>query len=319
MKNIKNGAKHEKEKKSVSVPAEKIRSKDTEENGLPFKKVLYGYDPDEVASYIGEMNHTAEASAKNYELKLSSIKEELVLSNRERDFYAEKYRASKDSSAKEPLKPAESRDDEYEAIIARYKTELEQAKEEIARHGVEGGENANAVKELSKENEALNKKAEILSRENGELSVKAQKYDELLADYGAVVAQLEQLKAEREGKEAMLAEASAELEGRLAEIQKISEENENSKKRLAELEAENGVLTQRAEEKEKEILRLKELNKTQAYESAERISVLENECAAGRLAMQKEQKLHAYHIGQAELTLAELAKQIEQIKQSFAD
>lgn len=316
MKNSKNEVKHEKGK-AAAVPAEKVRK--DEENGLPFKKVLYGYDPAEVASYIVDMKETAEASAKNYELKLSSIKEELVLSNRERDFYAEKYRVSKSAPAEASAPRAESRDDEYEAIIARYKNELEQAKADAARLSNAEDERENEWALLKEENEALRKKLDALTRENSGLNAKAQQYDKLFADYGEAAAQLEQLKAQCEAKTAQIGEIRAELEEKLAVILTNSDELEALKKKLAELEAESGVLVQRAEEKETEILRLKELNKSQAYESAEKISLLENECAAGRLAMQKEQKLRAYYIGQAEMTLAELAKQVEQIKNTLAE
>lgn len=316
MKNSKNEAKHEKGKASI-VPAEKVRK--DEENGLPFKKVLYGYDPAEVASYIVDMKETAEASAKNYELKLSSMKEELVLSNRERDFYAEKYRAGRSESAKAPAPRAESRDEEYEAIIARYKNELEQAKADMARLSTAGDERETESAVIREENAELRKKLDALTRENNALNAKAQQYDTLFADYGEATAQLEQLKAQCEAKTVQIDEIRAELEEKLAVILANSDEIETVKKKLAELEAESGVLVQRAEEKEAEILRLKELNKSQAYESAEKISLLENECAAGRLAMQKEQKLRAYYIGQAEMTLAELAKQVEQIKNTITE
>ena len=62
---------------------------------LPFKKALYGYDPEDVAAYIDEMSTTYESSMRIHEGKLSSLKEELLLSNRERDAYSEKYRACK--------------------------------------------------------------------------------------------------------------------------------------------------------------------------------------------------------------------------------
>ena len=66
------------------------RGKEKEKNETLFKKVLYGYDPEEVASYIEDINNTYESAARMQEAKLSSIKEELVLANRERDFYSEK-------------------------------------------------------------------------------------------------------------------------------------------------------------------------------------------------------------------------------------
>ena len=65
------------------------RGKESGENETLFKKVLYGYDPDEVTYYINELNHTYQTESRMHESKLSSLKEELVLSNRERILYIE--------------------------------------------------------------------------------------------------------------------------------------------------------------------------------------------------------------------------------------
>jgi hypothetical protein len=82
--------KPEDNKKAISgnsIPSEKAQNNNDIIGELPFKKVLYGYNPEEVSSFIDELTKTHEASSKLHESKLSSLKEELVLSNRERDYY----------------------------------------------------------------------------------------------------------------------------------------------------------------------------------------------------------------------------------------
>lgn len=316
MKNSKNG------KASPEVNSEKIRNKNTDNGGLAFKKVLYGYDPEEVASYINELSETAEASAKNYELKLSAIKEELVLSNRERDSYAEKYRKSKMIQKPAETKKTEDKTD-FEKIIAEYKSKLEQAvsenallSEKLAEKG-QDDEKEKIITALESENSDLRKTADTLKNEKSSLSAKAEKYDGLFEQYSTLLSQLELLKAENESKSARLEEKETELAKKLDELKAVQGEYEESKKKSAEYEAEKTVLECRISEFEKENAKLKETGEAQAKEYAEKITLLENECATGRLEMQKEQKLRAYHISQAENAVAEISRQLEQIKNSL--
>ena len=85
--------------KTNTKPAENQKKnapqKEKAQGELPFKKALYGYDPDEVAAYIDEISTTYASSMRIHESKLSSLKEELLLSNRERDSYSEKYKECK--------------------------------------------------------------------------------------------------------------------------------------------------------------------------------------------------------------------------------
>ena len=77
------------------------------------------------------------------------------------------------------------------------------------------------------------------------------------------------------------------------------------------------MLEKRAAENETEIVRLKDVNKQQAFECAEKINALENEHARQRLESQKDLKVHSYYIEQAQLTLTELQKQMDRIKDSL--
>lgn len=315
-----------------NLPSEKIRNKDKENRELNFKKVLYGYDPEEVASYIDELNETYESSSRIHESKLSSLKEELVLSNRERDSYGEKYRACKAKldAASRPPEPKEEKEDksaEYEAVIAGLKEKIEQMKSENSRlqQAADQGTNktfdefTGRIAALENENRQMGIRADSLKRENSQLLASAQKYDGLFCEYNAVLSQVELLKAELASKENEIQLLKEETEAKISEINGLSSENEENKKKAAELEVENGVLKRRIEENKEEISRLKNVNKKQAYEYADKINSLESEQAKSKLEMQKELKLHDYYINQAELTLAEFTKQMEQIKQSLHD
>ena len=110
---------------------------------------------------------------------------------------------------------------------------------------------------------------------------------------------------------------NSQLDAKSDEIKSVYAESEDVKKLNAELEIKCSVLEKRAAENETEIARLKDANKQQAFECAEKINALENEHARERLESQKELKLHSYYIEQAQLTLTELTKQMEQIKGSI--
>ncbi len=290
---------------SEKAPSDKIRSKDAADGEFGFKKVLYGYDPEEVASYISELNKTYVAATRNYESRLSSIKEELQISNRERDSYSEKYKAVKAEleNAKQGIPEQVIIEDtgaseEYDRVIAVLKEKLEQ---------------------LQAENSALSEKMAVFERENSQIPVLVQKYDSLFADYKDITAQLEASKSDNAKYETELQIAKQGLEEKTLEFIELSAQADEDKKKTAEFEVKNGILVRQIEENESEILRLKELNKNQAYEYADKVGQLESEHTRSKLALQRELKLQDYYISQAELTLSELTKQMEQIKQSFSE
>ncbi len=316
------------EKNAQSIPSDKIRGKDKTERELPFKKVLYGYDPDEVASYISELSESYEASARIHESKISSIKEELVLSNRERDSYIKKYKDCAERLNAEQ-KPAveETKVDksaEYEAVIARLKEKLERAENKNAQ--LNQSDNSGVLDEyigkiaaLEEENRRLGFRLKTAEQENAQMLDLSQKHDALLNDYNAACAQLEISKAETASKESENLALSEEFDRKIDEFNSLASENESFKKKFAELEAENGVLSKSLEESKSEILHLKDINKTQAYEYADKINALESEHAKTDLAMKKELKLHDYYINQAETALAQLTEQMEQLKLSMGN
>lgn len=319
--------------KAENIPSEKIRGKDKEERELTFKKVLYGYDADEVASYIKELCETYESAARIHESKISSMKEELVLSNRERDSYIRKYKecaAKLNSDSAAPIiiqKDKEDKSSEYEAVIAALKGKLERAENEIEQLKQSDSRDSNKaldeyisrIGELEKENREINNRSDALQKENMQMLELNEKYSALVEEIDAVSAQLEISKAECSSKDAEINILKEEFERKIDENNALTSENESFKKKVSELEIENGVLAKHLEEDKEEIIRLKDINKQQAYEYADKINLLESEQAKSKLAMQKELKLHDYYINQAEITLAELTKQMEQVKQSLND
>ncbi len=304
------------------------RSKEKEKNDTLFKKVLYGYDPEEVASYIEDINNTYESAARMQEAKLSSIKEELVLANRERDFYSEKFNECNsrlDKLVESGAKTHRDNSAEYEETIAALRKKLELSEKENenlrqaaqSQHETKALEYTDRIAALEKEKAQLSQALQTLRNENGELAVVSEKYNSLFDSYNSVLSQYELLKSQLLTKEEELKSVSLQLEDKSDEIRSLYAECEDVKKLNAELEVRYSVLEKRAAENEDEIARLKDVNKQQAFECAEKINALENEHARERLDSQKELKLHGYYIEQAQLTLAELTKQMEQIKSSL--
>lgn len=292
-KNVINGAE--------TAPSD-IRVKDGGERELDFKKVLYGYDPDEVKAYIDEMNKTHGAAVRNYESRLSSVKEELLLSNRERDSLNAKYRKFQVKAADDvTVYAAEDTQDESKKLreallVIQEKLEQTQAEKEL----------------LEKRNRELKSASE-------EAETAAKKYDSLAREFRELASCNELLTAEISEKEKTYQALLSELEDKKEKIDILLGEAETAKRMSADFEIKNGVLARQLEEKEAENAMLKEQNRAQAYDYAEKLNSLESEQAQNRLAAQKDMQLREYFINRAELTLAELTKQMEQIKQSFGD
>ena len=333
MKKAKNETAKNNEKapeKAKDIAVDIIRDKEDSTDDLGFKKVFHGFDPDEVMAYINELRQSVESSTRMHESKLSSLKEELVLSNRERDSYAEKYRMCMAGFAKaeqEKEKEKEDKTAEYEAVIAQLKERnerLEQDNLQLRETAERGGrmlteEYLGRISSLENENKQLSVRLDFLKRESDEMGAVSQKYDELFVQYNTISAQHELVKAEVQAKDNEAKLLRDELERKATELNENINETEKVKRALAQLEIESNVIRQRLEENEAEITRLRDVNQAQAVEYAEKISALESKIAAERLAAEKQRKLRDYYVEQAQLTLAELSKQMEQIKTSMGE
>lgn len=303
-----------------SIPSDKIRSKENSQQDLLFKKVLYGFDPDEVSSYISELSRTYESSLKIQEAKLSSLKEELVLANRERDLYIGKYKETQSEAAAAQTPQQDSKNDEIESVVCALERKIQQLENENKelKNNIADNKTDDSSSYISKIS-ALETSVKALEKENSQLKAEVQKSEALRKEYNDVFSQLETARAQLAATERELNEKAVRINEDAQQINTINAENEKLKKLSAELEIKNSVLDKRAAESEEEFIRLKDENKTLVFENAEKINAIENERAKEKLAMQKELKLYGYYVDRAELTLAELSKQMEQIKQSLEE
>lgn len=307
------------------IPSEKINTDSNDERGLPFKKVLYGFNPEEVQAFISELTKRYEASLKLHESKLSTMKEELAFSNRERDLYIKKCKENQ-SQTRDKALPVEDEADEYNVIIA-------QLKESIGKLEAENEKLRNQQAAASSEYaEEYVKKIAILESENAEtknalVSEKA-KNEELtqqIEEYALISEECKSVKQELENTKSILLHCENDLKSKCDEAEEkdaklnvLTAEKNEAEKKITELEVKNNVLMQRIAESEEEISRLNETNKAIVFENAEKINALENEQTKIKLDFRKERKLYGYYVDRAELTIAELTKQIEKIKESIS-
>lgn len=309
--------------KTKAAADENIKNEAAEkaaEGTLSFKKVLYGFDPEEVIAFVNELIESNENAARLHESKLSSLKEELVLSNRERDSYSRELKTLR-SAQPQPVVEKIIVTDNNSADLAPLKEEIERLRaenfrlQEAAMHISNG--NDEKIASLEAENRELSVLADSLKRENAQLSAEAQRYNSLFEEYSGILKKSESIGAELESKSAEAEMLKGELAGKAEEIRLALDENREISQKAAELEVKNGILLQKAEENEAVIEHLREEGKAQAHESAEKISLLEAELSKSRLTVQKDIQLHEYYVSSAELAVAELSKQLEKIKQSF--
>lgn len=324
---VKNSStKPEDNKKAISgnsIPSEKAQINNDIIGELPFKKVIYGYNPEEVSAFIDELTKTHETSSKLHESKLSSLKEELALSNRERDYYKEKCKNNQ-ARITETDNSRENKNAEYESLIYKLQEKIKTLENENI-HLKNAPPSVNEelkdtylekIDELKTVNRELEDALNQIKTENEQLKNRLSKFDTLFDEHRKIQIQYEETKHR-------LSSTEKELDSRKNEILELSEkitdliaEKEENEKKISDLELQNDVLTRQANESDNELLALKQANQAIVLENAEKIKALESECATIRLNFRKEMKLYSYYIDRAELTVAELTKQMEQIKQS---
>ncbi len=320
-----------KQEKSAPVsgadfPSETVNIDTSDEKELPFRKVLYGYNPDEVQAFIAELTQSYEASFKLHESKLSALKEELAFSNRERDRYIEKCKEQKSKNGKS-TSSAEDKISEYETTIDLLNKKLRMLEAENERLTAEqtplptvsDESYSEKLRLLEDENKELRKALASAEKEKAELSRQLKNYEALSDGHKSVLQQLEETKSRLSSCEKELKEKCDEIEEINKKITYLTAEKKDSEKKISELEIQNSVFSKRIAECEEENSKLREANKAIIFENAEKINELESEHAKSKLAVQKELKLYGYYIERAELTVTELTKQIGQIKLSISN
>lgn len=305
-------------------PSETATADMPDERELPFKKVLYGYNPDEVQAFISELSQSYESSFKLHESKLSALKEELAFSNRERDRYIAKCKEQKSKNGKN-TSSSEDKIREHEATIETLNKKLRILETENERltaeqtplSAVSDESHSEKLRLLEDENKELKKALVSAEKEKAELSQQLKNQEALSDGHRSVLQQLEKTKALLSEREKELKEKCDEIEKMSKKITNLISEKKDSEKKISELEIHNSVFSKRIAECEEENSKLRETNKAIIFENAEKINELESELANSKLAVQKELKLYSYYIERAELTVAELTKQIGQISFSI--
>ncbi len=304
---------------NCNVPVEAA----TEESGMPFKKALYGYNPEEVNAFIAELRRAHETTLKLHEEKLASLKDDLALAMRERDYYIEKCKNQPQPPAKD-VQPADGKIAEYELTVAKLNKKLKEAEEENAflksRPQNDDSEITEAyikkIAELESRNNELKEKLESVSKENSHLSEQLKKTEALYNKQKASVLQLEETKARLASLENELNTKQEALKEQEEKTIAVSAEKEDLKSSLSELEIQNNIINRQLSEAQAETAALKQANKNLIFESAEKHSALENEFAGYKLAVHKELKLYGYYADRAEQTVAELTEQLARLRQS---
>ena len=299
-----------------NIPPENSRDVNDEKEPI-FKKTLYGYNPEEVDAFIEELNRTHEASLKLHESKLSSMKEELALANRERDYYINKLREQKSGSASENRADGE-KTAEANALILQLKEEVETLKSENEKLMVVPTDiYEEKISDLEMRNKELEMALLAANDENANISQQLKKHENLHDEHKAIMLQLENTKSLIASKEKELLSKDEEIREKNSKINLLVSEKEELKIKLSELEVQNSVLSGQVKENEAEISSLVEKNKTLVFENAEKINAVESDYAQKKLSVQKELKLYGYYLDRAELTVNELTKQIAQIRKSM--
>lgn len=293
--------------------------KTSAENSVAFKKVMRGFDPEEVFAYIDEMSRTMQDASKNYEMRMAEMKQELTLVSRERDNLAERCRELEGRpNIPEPQPvieeaPAEEKDDrKSKSEISRLKKQID-AERAVNAKAEENLNNANVqIETLTLQLQGCHEQIEALEKE-------AEKRNDFSSQYEDALAQIEKLKAdvskEKEEKELL----SAEIKATETHMKKTEDENGTLKTDLGRLNVENSLLSEKNEQYKKELANLKAEAKEKAYYYAEKLSEGEDALGQERMKLNKKLQMQAYHIEQAKAAVEELKNQLELINTSFGE
>lgn len=296
------------------------------EANIDFKKVMRGYDPDEVIAYISELSRTMQDASKLYEMRMAEMKQELALVNRERDnLRAQCEELKKNVSASppepkaEPVIIQESADGSSKELIENLQKKLDEEllAESAFRDGLKSAELH--ISELSSQ---LEEKENQLLRYQERISLleeQVNKQDSAQEQYEEALACIENLKSRISGLEEEKEHLITESQNAEAQYKKKFDETGSLKTELSRISVENSLLTEKNEQYKAEISELKSEAKNKAYEYAEKLSAEEDELNREKTALQKKLQLQNYHIEQAKSAVDELNRQIEQIRISFSE
>lgn len=290
-----------------------------------FKKSLYGYEIQDVDSYIEQQNENLVSVCRVYDAKIKDLKNELALCYRERDSLKVNYESCRKeletavSTARSEQNDADSQVKTAD-VYAEYEKNIGELNEKLAKALYENEKlagNQKQVADLTNKNALLEGELASLRQKNNDIRLELAKLVQLTAENERLFAENTALKAERADVEKKLSEAVKLSGEKEVELQKLTEESDIIKRDAAELEIKRSVLQKQSERDTAEIEKLREDNKKQAYEFASKVNQLESDYTNGRLAQQKQMQVHSYHIKQMEVAIEELNKQFSEVKISL--
>lgn len=299
------------------------------ENEIEFKRVLRGFDPDEVRAYIEEMNQSMQDASKNFEMRMAEMKQELTLVSREKENLRERC-AQLEAKPAEALpaepkpKPEPEPEPEKPKRGKSQQTQIDSLKKQLEEEKAISAESDERLKKAADEIEALNEQLRAAKQELAESSERMQELESMAEkslpmreQYEDCLVQIEKLKAEaasyQEETEMLKAESKATAE----HLKKTEDENSSLKTELSRINVENSILQKKNGQYRKELSELKAEAKSKAYDFAEKLSAGEDALRQEQMRLTKKLQVQTYHIEQAEAAVEELKKQLEQIKFSF--
>lgn len=295
---------------------------------VTFKKVMRGYDPAEVQAYIEEMNRTMQDASKNYEKRMAEMKSALALANRERDTIMARYGKEPAKSSKKAEQPQpdesqlvdvkfdESLLDEAQAEIAGLQRRLEEAQDASTRMEAEmqsklGDERA--------ARESLEKELEAACAQIDGMKQRCEQYESVQTQYEQALGTIEELKAKLQATQEEKELQGAEYATAQVHFEKVENENAALKTELSRVSVENALVKEKNEAHKKQIKQMKSEIKEKAYVYAEKLSAGEDELRQEQVKLQKKVQMQNYHIEQASAAVEELARQLQAIRESFAE
>lgn len=289
------------------------------ENSNAFKKVMRGFDPEEVLAYIDEMSRTMQDASKNYEMRMAEMKQELTLVSRERDNLAERCRELESRQCVPEPQPIPEEVSSEEKHDKKSKAQIDSLKKQLE---VERSANKTAEENLKNAGsriETLELQIQSCYEQIETLEKEAETKTDFSAQYEEALEQIEKLRSdiskEKEEKELLKAESRATEN----HLKKTEDENGKLKTDLGRLNVENSLLSEKNEQYKKELANLKAEAKEKAYYYAEKLSAGEDALGQERMKLKKKMQMQSYHIEQAKAAIEELESQLEQINISFDD
>lgn len=143
--------------------------------------------------------------------------------------------------------------------------------------------------------------------------------DTLRLDYENALSRIEIQKAEVSGLVQQCEQMTDDLKTVREKLVRAEEEKQNLKTELSRLHVENSVLAEANEKYKKDYSDIRAETKAKAYDAAEKLSAQEDAFNREKLKLKKQLQLQSYHIGQADLALEELKKQLAQIAGAFTE